>query len=385
MSQVPSNPRSSNESNKNKFFGWLTAVLLLYILIVAVSLISRGFRAAVGDQAEELFAFADNPYLGLMVGIVSTALVQSSSSTTSIVVSLVAGGLPVVIAIPMIMGANLGTSVTNTLVSLGYIANKEEFKLAFSAATVLDLFNLLAVLIFFPLEEIFHFLERLSGFFARLFVSDYDLSIDELDFLGALTRPLRDSIRSATRFLPEPFDGILQVLIGMAMIILSIYFLGRVLKWLMVGRAREMMNTAIGRGPVAGVLSGVLITILVQSSSTSTSLIVPLAGLGILTVAQLYPFTIGANVGTTVTSFLAATSVSGPTALPSMQIALVHLLFNVLAAVLIFFIPFLYRIPLLGSQKLATAASENKFFALAYVLGVFFIIPGIFLGISFLI
>jgi len=68
-----------------------------------------------------------------------------------------------------------------------------------------------------------------------------------------------------------------------------------------------------------------------------------------------------------------------------MQIALVHLFFNVLAAVLIFFIPFLYRIPLFGSQKLAAAASENKFVALAYVLGVFFIIPGIFLGISFLI
>jgi len=285
----------------------------------------------------------------------------------------------------MIMGANLGTSVTNTLVSIGYLANKEEFKLAFSAATVLDLFNVLAVIIFFPLEEIFHFLERLSGYFAGLFVGDYDLSIDELDFFSALTRPLRDLIRNATGFLPEPFDGILQVVIGIAMIIFSIYFLGKVLKRLMVGRAKEIMNTAIGRGPVAGVLSGILITILVQSSSTTTSLMVPLAGLGVLTLAQIYPFTIGANVGTTITSLLAATSVSGPTALPSMQIALVHLFFNVLAAVLIFFIPFLYRIPLFGSQKLAAAASENKFVALAYVLGVFFIIPGIFLGISFLI
>jgi len=150
---TPSNESSKNQSSKNRFLGWLTAVLLLYILIVAVSLISRGFRAAVGDYAEDLFAFADNPFLGLMVGIISTALIQSSSSTTSIIVSLVAGGLPVVIAIPMIMGANLGTSVTNTLVSIGYLANKEEFKLAFSAATVLDLFNVLAVIIFFSLEE----------------------------------------------------------------------------------------------------------------------------------------------------------------------------------------------------------------------------------------
>lgn len=285
----------------------------------------------------------------------------------------------------MIMGANLGTSVTNTLVSIGHIANKEEFKLAFSAGTVLDLFNILAVIIFFPLEEIFHFLERLSGFFAGWFVGDYDLSVDELDFVGALTRPLRDLIRNATGFLPEPYNGLLQVLIGIAMICFSIYFLGKVLKRLMVGRAREVMNTAIGRGPLTGVLSGILITILMQSSSVTTSMMVPLAGLGVLTLAQIYPFTIGANVGTTITSLLAATSVSGPTALPSMQIALVHLLFNVFAAVLIFFTPFLYRIPLLGSQKLAAAASENKLIALAYVLGVFFIIPGIFLGISVLI
>jgi sodium-dependent phosphate cotransporter len=389
MNNTPSTSLPKNEKDKgiNKFWGWLIIVLLIYILIVAVSLISRGFRAAVGDEAEALFAFADNPFLGLMVGIISTALVQSSSTTTSIVVSLVAGGLPVVIAIPMIMGANLGTSITNTLVSIAHIAHKEEFKLAFSAATVLDLFNILAVIIFFPLEEIFHFLERLSGFFANLFVRgyDYDLSIDELDFVGALVRPLRDLIRNATGFLPEPYDGILQVLIGIIMIYCSVLFLGKVLKRLMVGRAKELMHTAIGRGPLAGVLSGILMTILVQSSSTTTSLMVPLAGLGVLTLAQVYPFTIGANVGTTVTSLLAATSVSGPTALPSMQIALVHVLFNVLAAMLIFFIPFLYRIPLLGSQKLAAAASENKFIALAYVLGVFFIIPGIFLGISVLI
>ena len=372
-------------SRRQQIMGWISVLVLLYLLIVAVSVISRGFRAAVGDEAEELFAFATNPFLGLMVGIMSTALVQSSSTTTSIIVSLVAGGLPVSIAIPMIMGANLGTSVTNTLVSLGHIGNKNEFKLAFSAATVLDLFNLLAVVIFFPLELMFGLLERLAKISATFFIGDADLSVDNLDFVGALVRPLRDLIRTMTSaLLLDPYDAILQVLIGMGLIFFSIYFLGKVLKRLMVGKAKEIMNTAIGRGPVSGILSGILITILVQSSSTTTSLMVPLAGLGILTLAQIYPFTIGANIGTTVTSLLAATSVSGPTALPSLQIAMVHLLFNFLASVLIFFVPFLYRIPFLGSQWLATTASENKLWAFVYVLGVFFVIPGIFLGASLL-
>jgi sodium-dependent phosphate cotransporter len=170
----------------------------------------------------------------------------------------------------------------------------------------------------------------------------------------------------------------------MGLILFSIYYLGKVLKRLMVGKAQEIMDTAIGRGPLSGVLSGILITILMQSSSATTSLMVPLAGLGVLTLAQIYPFTIGANIGTTVTSLLAATSVTGPTALPALQIAFVHVLFNLLAALLIFFVPFLYRIPLSGAQKLATAAAENKFLALAYVLGVFFVIPGILLGASLL-
>jgi sodium-dependent phosphate cotransporter len=372
-------------SRRQQIIGWMAFLLLIYLLILGVSVISRGFRAAMGDEAEALFALASNPFLGLMVGIMSTALIQSSSATTSIIVSLVAGGLPVAIAIPMIMGANIGTSVTNTLVSLGHIGNKNEFKLAFSAATVLDLFNLLAVAIFFPLEIMFGFLERLSLSKAYFFLGDADLNVDDLDFVGALVNPLRDLIRSVTNsLLPEPFNAILQVIIGMGIILFSIYYLGKVMKRLMVGKAQEIMDTAIGRGPLSGVLSGILITILMQSSSATTSLMVPLAGLGVLTLAQIYPFTIGANIGTTVTSLLAATSVTGPTALPALQIAFVHVLFNLLAALLIFFVPFLYRIPLSGAQKLATAAAENKFLALAYVLGVFFVIPGILLGASLL-
>ncbi|MFP3423403.1 Na/Pi symporter, partial [Bacillus sp. SIMBA_161] len=76
-------------------------------------LISTGFQLAFGSEAEALFAFATNPFLGLMIGILATALIQSSSTVSAIVVSLVAGGLPVSTAVPMIMGANVGTTITN--------------------------------------------------------------------------------------------------------------------------------------------------------------------------------------------------------------------------------------------------------------------------------
>lgn len=383
---APSTQSSQSPSTEKRktFLSWLAVLACIYVLIVAVGVISSGFRAAVGDEAEQLFAFANNPFLGLVIGILSTALVQSSSTTTAIIVALVAGGLPVALAVPMIMGSNIGTSITNGIVSLGYISNKEEFKKAFAASTVLDLFNLLAVLIFFPLEILFRPLERLSGVFAGLFVGDADLSIDDFDLIGMITRPARNLIRSATGFLPEPFNGILQIIIGIALIFASVYFMGKLLKRLLVGRAKDVLHTALGRGPIAGILAGMFVTILVQSSSATTSLMVPLAGSGVFGLNVIYPFTLGANVGTTVTSLLAATSVTGERALPSLQIALVHLFFNVLGVLIIFGLPFLRPLPVLGAERLAAAASENKLVAFAYLIGVFFVIPFLLLGISLL-
>jgi len=100
---------------------WLMIAALVYLLLVAVATIGSGFKAAAEDQAKELFAFASNPITAVVIGTVATALIQSSSTVTSIIVGLVAGGLPVSIAIPMVMGANMGTTITNTIVSLGHV------------------------------------------------------------------------------------------------------------------------------------------------------------------------------------------------------------------------------------------------------------------------
>ncbi len=82
--------------------------MLVYLLIAAVGMIGTGFKSATGERAQELFAFATNPFLGLIVGTVATALIQSSSTVSSIIVGLVVGGLPVATAVPMIMGSNIG-------------------------------------------------------------------------------------------------------------------------------------------------------------------------------------------------------------------------------------------------------------------------------------
>ena len=100
----------------------------------------------------------DNPVVGLMIGILGTVLVQSSSTFTSIIVAAIGAGMDVRIAIPMIMGANIGTSITNTLVAMTQIGNKDEFERAFAAATVHDLFNWCTVLVIFTIEVKFQYL-----------------------------------------------------------------------------------------------------------------------------------------------------------------------------------------------------------------------------------
>lgn len=371
--------------NPNTGLKWLGVTALIYLLIVAVGVIGAGFKAATGEHAEELFQFATNPFLGLIVGTVATALIQSSSTVTSIIVGLVAGGLPVATAIPMVMGANIGTTITNTLVSLGHIGDKTEFKRAFASATVHDFFNLLSVVIFLPLEILFHPLEKIGLFFAGLFVGGDSLSVKDLNLVKAATKPLVELFKHGTGILPAPFSGIALIIIGIALIFISILYVGKLLKALMVGRAKQMLHTAIGRGPIAGILSGTFVTVLVQSSSTTTSLMVPLAGAGVFGLKEIYPFTLGANIGTCVTALLAATAVSGSEALPALEIAMVHLCYNTLGVVVIFGVPFLCGLPIKGAEILAQVASERKTLAFAYIIGVFFLIPAILLGVSAII
>ncbi|MEL6350506.1 MAG: Na/Pi symporter [Cyanobacteria bacterium J06627_28] len=361
---------------------WISVVFLVYLLIVAVGMIGTGFKSATGEQAEQLFAFATNPFMGLIVGTVATALIQSSSTVTSIIVGLVAGGLPVASAVPMVMGANIGTTITNTLVSLGHVGDKNEFKKAFAAATVHDFFNLLSVVIFLPLEIFFHPLERMGKSLAGLVLGTGSVSIKDANVVKALTKPLVTVFKDATHVLPAPFDGILLILLGIGLIFLTISFIGKLLKKLMTGKAKDILHVAIGRGPIAGILAGTLITILVQSSSTTTSLMIPLAGAGVFGLQQIYPFTLGANIGTCVTALLAATSVSGAEAGPALQIAMVHMVYNVLGVLVIYCIPFLCGLPIKGANILASVAAEKKYLAFAYIVSVFFVIPGLLLGIT---
>ncbi|WP_010524551.1 Na/Pi symporter [Nesterenkonia sp. F] len=359
---------------------WLGVVAAVYVLITAVHVIGDGFGIATGGHAATLFDFATNPLVAMMVGVAATVLTQSSSTTTSVTVGLVAGGLPLSIAIPVILGANLGTTLTNTLVSLGMARDKAAFRRGFAAATIHDFFNLLAVAIFLPLEIAFGLLENLATSLAGpLSGTDGGPLAAIFGGVGSVikgaTTPLADGITASLGWLPPVWQGLLMIGIAVALILLVINLIGRLLKVLMVGRARAVLHAAMGRGPLAGIGSGALMTIMVQSSSTSTALMVPLAGSGTLSLRQIYPFTLGANIGTTVTALIAAFAFDGPEAKVALIAALAHLLFNVLATALIFGIPGLRELPLRAASRLADIAAEKKLYAAGWVVGIFVVLP----------
>ncbi len=355
---------------------------LTLTLLVGVGVIGDGFKWLSGgaEGAERIFAFAGNPLVGVLLGTLATALVQSSSTVTSVIVGLVAGGVPIELAVPMIMGANMGTTITNTIVSLGSLREKAAFNRAFQAATVHDFFNLYSILIFLPIELLFHPLERAAGMAAGWLSGDGDASVGDLNFLGAVTKPVSSAITGAFEALPDPAGAILAIAAGIGLVILSVIYLGKILRTVMMGSAKSVVDRAIGRGPAAGVASGTLVTVLVQSSSTTTSLVVPLAGAGVLTTRQIYPFTLGANIGTCITALLAATAISGPYEIVALQIALVHLFYNVAGVLVFLLVPWVRRWPVRSAEWLGRRVEANRGWAFGYLLAVFFILPGVVFG-----
>ncbi|WCE29199.1 Na/Pi symporter [Vibrio sp. SCSIO 43137] len=382
MNQATTAASSATHQKSKNWIRWANLVFMLYLLLLAVSMVGSGFKLATGEQAKTLFEFASHPVAGLMIGLVATALIQSSSTVTSIIVGLVAGGLPVATAIPMIMGANIGTTVTNTLVSLGHLRCKHEFKRAFASATIHDFFNLLAVIIFLPLEMMFGILDKISHWLVSPMLATGDMSIKGFNFIKPITKPVVSALKEPLSSMGDVFGGIALIIIGIATVFLAITVMGKLMKKLMVGRAKDILQSAIGKGPLHGIVSGSVVTVLVQSSSTTTSLMVPLVGTGVLKVRDVYPFTLGANIGTCITALLAATAVTGEYAVFALQIALVHLTFNILATVFIFGIPFLRDLPLKGADIISELAMKNKAVVVAYLISVFIIMPGTILAFT---
>jgi len=359
----------------------VAAVLgLLYFFLVSIGLMGAAFKGFGKGFAQTLIETTSNPFVGLFIGIFATSVVQSSSTTTSIVVGMVASNvLTIPHAIPIIMGANIGTTVTNTLVSLGHVGRRDEFRRAIAAATVHDFFNLICVAVLFPIELATGYLEKTATYLAGAFQGVGGITL--VNPIKSATKPAVSLLGDlAKTILESPLPSyILMLVMSVIILFLSLYFIVKVMKSLVVTRAEIVLDNVINKRPLVGLFAGLAFTIFVQSSSITTSLLVPLVAAGVLTVEGAFPMTIGANIGTTSTAILASFATGNVAAV---TIAFAHFLFNLTGTVCIFPVKFARAIPLSLANAFGDLAAQKRRYAFFYVLGVFFALPGVLILIS---
>lgn len=366
-------------SKKSTYIQAVVVLGLLFLFLCGITGLSSGFKLLGSGALEHFFRSTSNPFIALMVGVLGTTLVQSSSVTTSMIVAMVAAPvnpLPIANAVPMIMGANIGTTVTSTLVALTHANNSAEFRRSFAAATCHDFFNFITVLILLPLELTTGILTKGSGIIAG--------SVS--NFGGAkFSNPIKIATKGAVHcvqdglelILSEHFLATAMILLSITVIFLTLAGLVRTLKKAAGSRVQTVLSRALEANPVLGILAGIAVTVSVQSSSITTSLMVPLAGAGIVAIPQVFTIILGANVGTTITALLATMAAPSETAHLAVQIALVHLGFNLLGLLLIFPLKKIRNIPIRLAEKLADVAAGSRRMAILYVIGLFYCLPGL--------
>jgi len=348
----------------------------LYLFLVGIGGMGYSFKLFGKEFSQKILEATDSAFIGLFIGILATTIVQSSSTTTSVIIGMVAAeAIGVRSAIFMVMGANIGTTVTAKLVSLGHITRKAEFRRAFAASSVHDTFNFITVAILFPLEYFFRILEHAATWMGRIFVDVTGITKPE-NYLKKITKP-------AVEGLADLLDKVdwLVLLVSVIITFFMLWAIVKLLQSLVLKKLESFFDTYLFRNAAVAFVVGMILTVAVQSSSITTSLIVPLAGAGVLRLQQIFPFTIGANLGTTITGLLAALAVAGqPDIDPNLvlagaTVAFAHFLFNASGAVIILPFKQLRAIPVLFAEWLAELCLRNRAIPIAIIVLFFYIIP----------
>jgi len=413
------------------FAAFLGVCFFLYFFLVGLDFLGTGAKVMSGCAAGSLFGDDVNPIAGLMVGVLATVLLQSSSTTTSLVISLVGSGvISTKQGIYFIMGANIGTTVTNTLVSCAHLGVADELERAFAGATIHDAFNYLTVAVLLPVEVATGYLFYLT----KAMVKNYEAKEGEewegpiskyVEPIGKyilienkkVTEAVAKGEKSCGEFYPivcedmdnptpdgcaeglikcdddlgcpaffdprasqadDVLSGIVVFIIGIFLLFICLYFLVKVLHHMIMGASTRIIYKATNVNPYLAMVIGMGLTILVQSSSVVTSALTPLCGIGVLRLEQMFPLTLGSNIGTTITGILAALLNDAN----SMQVALAHTFFNITGIIIWYPIPFMRAVPLAIARFNGRATRIWRGYPFLYLFIAFFLIPLILLGIS---
>lgn len=349
----------------NKTKSYLMMLLALLLFIFAIDLLTVAMSHLNNDVAENILLATRNPFVSLFIGLLMTALIQSSSTVTASIVAVVASGnLSLEQAVPMVMGANIGTTLTSTLISLSYIMNKKQFKRALSAGMLHDIFNIFTVFLLLPLEVYFGFLSKISITIARFFIPDEPYA-GPIVYNKVFTRPISEWISTT---IDIPF---LTMILSIFLVFAAIKILSTSVYKAFVLNSFQDINKLIFKNPYMAFIYGTFFTAAVQSSTVTTSLVVPLVANKKVSVKKSFPFIIGANIGTTITAGIAAIYKTEA----AIALAIVHFLFNLIGALIFLPFPTVRNIPVILALYMGKKSVKSRFLGFAYILLTFFIIP----------
>lgn len=265
---------------------WLLAGVGIFI--VGMNFMSEALEKSAGEGMKKLLGkISNNRFSGVGIGAGVTALIQSSSATSVMVIGLVnAGVMTLMQATPIIMGANIGTTITGVLVALKN-----------------DYFNMLMYLSAFA--------GVMMGFFKK----------ERIKIAGLL------------------FSGLGLIFVGLN-IMSSEQALGNPLVESMFQNIFSVINF-----PLLLIFVGVIFTALIQSSSAATGVVITMVGTGVLPLELALFIVLGANIGTCVTALLASVGASAN----AKRVALIHFTFNVIGTVLFTAVVWIFKGPMVNA------------------------------------
>jgi sodium-dependent phosphate cotransporter len=373
----------------------LVLMLLLGVFLFICSLegVKSGFKLIFTEWQTGILNMIGStkaPVTGLALGILGTALVQSSSAVVAATMvsmsAMVAGGLPLDAAmqfgVPMVLGANLGTTVTNTLVVFGVRRGMtiEEFGETIPAVIVDDVYEALTISLFFIVEMTTGLLSNIVLWLGDVFTevlkmeqvfATFDKTIIDIIVKDPIVKPLSSLM---TELLGQRIGGLVLFVIWFVIIIFSMGLITKGLENIIAMEWEDKVQAAFS-SPVRGFFTGFSITWLVGSSSIGSSLVIPFLATKVVDLKKAYPYLCGCNMATTIDLSQIYGYIAG--GVVGMMLGSAHVLLNIMALLLWLVSPLRF-VPVVISEKLGRLLVSNKNASLslvAWVVFVFFMMP----------
>ncbi len=359
----------SDRHLRNQIGKAFLVVFILFVFMFSIDLMIISIGHISKGAIRSMISLVSNPFIALFIGLLITSIVQSSSTTTSVIVAMVASGsLEINHAIPMVMGANIGTTITSDLVSLSFIAKKIELRRAITTSTSHDFFNILVTIILLPLQYFYNFIGRIS----EAITSMFDFSQAGL-YPGSKTvfHASLVNIPISDQFFEWVNSPVTTFILSLILLFVSIKLLAKIIYSLFLGASKSKFEDFIFKNTYKSFTWGAILTAAVQSSSVTTSLLVPVVAIGKIKIKNAFPFILGANIGTTLTAFLAALFKNEA----AITIAVAHLSFNLIGVLIFLPIKFMRNIPVFLANQLGRLTLKYRIVGFLYIIITFFLLP----------